>query len=177
MVLSLRGVDTVTKIVRTAEFHGVDPALAVAVAQVESGINQNARGSSGEIGIFQLMPSTARYLGVDPYDEDQNIEGGVRYLKEMLRVCGGDAFSALLAYNSGPDACTRGNAPPRSYDYASKVISTRNRWSVAFSEAAEREVLARIGEGQSGQEATPAGSAFLPLVALAAGVLVLVAVV
>lgn len=89
-------------IVSTAQTYGLDPNLALAVAQRESGFNQNARGTSGEIGVFQLMPATAADLGVDPYDVVQNIQGGVRYLKQMLNLFGGDVSKALAAYNAGP---------------------------------------------------------------------------
>lgn len=88
------------QIVNVATSMGVDAGLALAVAERESGFNQNARGSSGEIGVFQLLPSTAAQLGVDPTDVNQNIRGGVRYLGMMLGTFGDPAL-ALAAYNWG----------------------------------------------------------------------------
>lgn len=93
--------DTVSQIVSTAQQFGVDPNLALAVAEQESGINQSARGAAGEIGIFQLLPSTAAGLGVDPTNQAQNIQGGVMYLAQLLGQFGGDVEKALAAYNWG----------------------------------------------------------------------------
>lgn len=104
---------------------GVAPALALAVAQTESGFNQGARGTSGEVGVFQLMPPTAAGLRVDPYDLLSNIRGGITYLRQMLGVCGGREDLALMAYNSGPDACTHNNIPPSARTYASTVLSRK----------------------------------------------------
>jgi len=89
-------------IASTASQYGVDPSLALQVATVESGLNNNAVSSAGAIGIFQLMPATAASLGVNPNDPAQNIAGGVRYLAQMLSRYGGDASKALAAYNWGP---------------------------------------------------------------------------
>lgn len=80
---------------------GVDPRLAIELAIHESGLNQNARGTAGEVGIFQLMPATAAELGVDPYDLGQNIRGGVLYLRQQLNRFR-DFARALAAYNCGP---------------------------------------------------------------------------
>lgn len=84
-----------------AQRQGVDPSLALEVAQRESGLNQAAIGSSGEIGVFQLMPATAAQLGVDPTNLAQNIQGGIAYLRQMLAQFG-DPAKALAAYNCGP---------------------------------------------------------------------------
>jgi len=89
-------------IVAAAQAAGIDPKLALEVANRESGLNQNARGAAGEIGVFQLLPSTAASLGVDPSDVNRNIEGGVRYLAQLLSRYG-DPAAALAAYNWGPD--------------------------------------------------------------------------
>lgn len=84
-----------------ADQNGVPSALAVAVAQQESGFNQNAQSSAGAIGVMQLMPSTAADLGVDPTDLTQNINGGVQYLGQLLSQYDGDQQQALAAYNWG----------------------------------------------------------------------------
>jgi soluble lytic murein transglycosylase-like protein len=104
-----------TLITQEAIAQGVPPAIALAVAQQESSFNPNARGAAGEIGLFQLMPTTAASLGVqDPTDVSQNISGGISFLAQLFQKYG-SWVSALSAYNSG--------SPTRSTDYASAVLS------------------------------------------------------
>jgi soluble lytic murein transglycosylase-like protein len=93
-------------ILRHASRHGVDPALIRAVMAAESGFDPAARSSAGAIGLMQLMPMTARELGVDPFVPEQNIEGGVRYLSQLLKTFGGVEM-ALVAYNAGPGFAQR----------------------------------------------------------------------
>jgi hypothetical protein len=85
---------------------GVDPALALAVAQQESGFNQNRISSAGAIGVMQLEPTTAAGLGVDPRNLQQNISGGVKYLAQQLAQFG-DPAEAVAAYNAGPSSVMR----------------------------------------------------------------------
>jgi soluble lytic murein transglycosylase-like protein len=106
----------------TAASYGVSPDLAVAVARAESGLNQAARGSSGEIGVFQLMPATAADLGVNPSDLSENIAGGVRYLAEQLRRFGSTEL-ALAAYNAGPGRVASGSIPASTAGYVSRVFA------------------------------------------------------
>ena len=85
-----------------AQRQGVDPALAIEVANAESGLDPNVSDSpAGAIGLFQLLPATAAQLGVNPRDPAQNIGGGIRYLGMMLGQFGSVA-AALAAYNWGP---------------------------------------------------------------------------
>lgn len=93
--------DIASTIINTASAYGVDPRLALEVAMRESGLNQSAISPKGAIGIFQLMPGTAGDLGVDPRDAAQNIDGGVRYLSQLIGQFAGDVAAALGAYNWG----------------------------------------------------------------------------
>jgi soluble lytic murein transglycosylase-like protein len=81
--------------------HGLDPKLLMALVWTESDFNPSAVSPAGAIGLTQLMPGTALQLGVDPFDPEQNLEGGARFLREMI-----DRFGrvdlALAAYNAGP---------------------------------------------------------------------------
>lgn len=93
--------------------HFVSASLVEAVAWQESRFNQAAVSPKGARGVMQLMPGTARTLGVDSSDARANIEGGVMYLAQMLRRFEGDIPRALAAYNAGPEAVQRyGGVPP-----------------------------------------------------------------
>ena len=110
---------------RAARKYDVDPRLVSAVAEVESGNDPSAVSGAGAIGVMQLMPDTAAALGVDPYDAEQNIEGGTKYLRQMLDSFGGDVRKALAAYNAGPQAVRDYNGVPpysETQDYVNKVL-------------------------------------------------------
>ena len=114
-----------TLIEAAARKYKVDPKLVAAVAEVESNGNQEAVSSAGAIGVMQLMPDTAASLGVDPYNKQQNIEGGAKYLRQMLDTFGGDTKKAVAAYNAGPGAVKDyGGVPPykETQNYVSKVL-------------------------------------------------------
>lgn len=114
-----------TLIEAAARKYKVDPKLVAAVAEVESNGNQNAVSSAGAIGVMQLMPDTAASLGVDPYNKQQNVEGGAKYLRQMLDTFGGDTKKAVAAYNAGPGAVKDyGGVPPykETQNYVNKVL-------------------------------------------------------
>ena len=112
-------------ITSVANQFGVPPSIALAVAQKESGFNQAAVGSSGEIGVMQLMPATAAGLGVDPSDLTQNVTGGVSLLASLYQQYG-NWTQALEAYNAGPTAVNQGTVPSSSVSYASSILGSIN---------------------------------------------------
>jgi hypothetical protein len=102
-------------ITSAAKQAGIDPALLGAVAWTESNFNANAVSPAGAVGIVQLMPATARGLGVNASDPAQALAGGARYLRNMLDQFGGNTSLALAAYNAGPTAVKQsGGIPPYS---------------------------------------------------------------
>lgn len=100
------------KIAELAARFDLSPALLEAVVWQESRWNENAVSPVGARGLAQLMPGTARYLGVDPADPYANLEGGARYLREQLDRFGGDLEKALAAYNAGPGRVERAGGIP-----------------------------------------------------------------
>jgi len=127
------------QIMQAAQTYDVDPALIRAVIQTESGYNPQAVSSRGAQGLMQLMPSTARWLGIeDSFDPAMNIDGGVRYLKLLLDRFGGKVSLALAAYNAGSRYVRKykGVPPfPTTRTYVKKVLKYRELY--------KKEILAR----------------------------------
>lgn len=105
---------------------GLDPTLLAALVQHESNFKQSAVSHAGAIGLAQLMPGTARGLGVDPHDPLQNLAGGARFLREQLDRFG-SVDLALAAYNAGPNRVAQAGGVPRIAEttrYVSLVTAT-----------------------------------------------------
>lgn len=120
------------EIVSAADRHGLSPALVDSIAHVESRYNQAAVSPKGAIGIMQLMPGTARQLGVDPHSRAGNLDGGSAYLRQMLDRFDGDLVRAVAAYNAGPRAVERARGVPAYAEtraYVDRVLARLSNWS------------------------------------------------
>lgn len=148
------GLGSFAALFRQAEARwGLPTGLVEAVAKAESGFNPKAVSRAGALGLMQLMPSTARSLGVsDPLDPAQNVEGGARYLRELLDRFDGNLALALAAYNAGPGAVARfGGIPPykETQAYVNRVLTYMQEGS---------EISADQGSLDSSRDSAP-GSA------------------
>ena len=120
-------------IVMAAARHNVDPNLVRAVVKVESNFNSNAVSRKGAMGLMQLMPSTARSLKVNnPFDPEQNVDAGVRHLKQLLENYGGDVKLTLAAYNAGSGAVARSSGVPHFAETQNYVRRITNLYYGGF---------------------------------------------
>ena len=106
-----------------APSYAVPPELALAVAQKESALNPKAVSSAGAMGVMQLMPATAASLGVsNPFDPQQNIQGGLQYLSSLYQQYG-NWGTALIAYNEGPGNLANKGVFPSSQQYSDSILA------------------------------------------------------
>ncbi|HEY5094201.1 MAG TPA: lytic transglycosylase domain-containing protein [Candidatus Eremiobacteraceae bacterium] len=124
----VRPVKFASTIADAAKRNEIDPALLSAVIGQESGFQPRAVSSAGAMGLMQLMPDTARGLGVrDPFDPAQNVEGGAKYLRGLIDRYHGRLDYALAAYNAGPGAVDKyGGVPPypETQAYVKNILSS-----------------------------------------------------
>lgn len=140
-------------ILEHATAHAVRPDLVRAVIQAESAFNRFARSPKGAMGLMQLMPATAAELGVtDPYDPEQNIRGGVAYLRSLLTKYDHNEELALAAYNAGPGAVEKYGAVPPYRETRNYIERIREQADVSQTSAARTVV--RTVEIVDGREVT-----------------------
>jgi hypothetical protein len=147
---------------RAAQQVGVPPNLFVALVRQESSGRADAVSRSGALGYTQLMPGTARGLGVNPRDPWQNLLGGAKYLKQQLHTFGGSVPKALAAYNAGPGAVQKyGGIPPyaETQNYVKTILANAGHVSPVGGRAAPAPAASSpsLGGGFGGASPDPGG--------------------
>lgn len=141
----------IAKIATEEEF---DLTLLNAIAQQESDFRMDQRSPAGALGLMQLMPATAKSLGVDPCEPEQNIRGSIKLLRLLNEKYSGNIIYMLAAYNAGEDAVDRnGGIPPyrETITYVTRILSTLNGWELPRSSKAASTTISK-NNNETGQE-------------------------
>lgn len=147
-------------IVKHALDLGIDPALALSIAKAESGFRHEARSAHGAVGVFQLMPSTARKIGYNPYNLNENVKAGLVYYRMMYSMFGSTEL-ALAAYNAGPGNVKRYKGMPpfaETKRFVSKIMSEYNRQKVTPD-----PMISKVKNNRGKQTANDAKPAIVPI--------------
>jgi soluble lytic murein transglycosylase-like protein len=150
---------TLSEVINTiSDRHHIDPDLINSVIHAESGFNPRAVSPKGARGLMQLMPQTASKLGVaNSFDPGSNVEGGTRYLSELLQRYNFDVVKALAAYNAGPGRVEQYRGVPPYYEtrvYVAKIVRDFNRKKLAQRKAAA--IAAKANRAQKTVAESPA---------------------
>jgi soluble lytic murein transglycosylase-like protein len=139
-----KNVDLKTIVAAASSQHQIDADFIASVIAAESANNPHAVSPKGAQGLMQLMPSTASKLGVkDSFDPADNVDGGVRYLRQLLLLYNGDMAKALAAYNAGPQRVQQYNGVPpyrETHAYVARIIKDFNRKKLAQRQQAATQV-------------------------------------
>jgi len=146
--------DVAFKVTQEAKRQGINPDFVLPLVMAESQFNQKAVSPKKAIGVMQLMPDTAKELGVDPTDVDQNIKGGITYLKQLMQNpnVGGDPNRLLMAYNAGPNSKffqtgSLQDLPDETLNYVANITSGAGGQLPQFSmETQESEQAAPVSQ-------------------------------
>lgn len=152
--LSQEQLDIAEKVVLEAQKQGVDENLALSMANIESGFNASAKSPKGAIGVMQLMPGTAKDLNVDPNNVDDNIKGGVSYIKQNFEKYK-DPYLTSIAYNAGPGVADRFLASKDPSILPSETINYVTRLGDIYSPPVTVTPTETPAEAQPSLEATP----------------------
>jgi soluble lytic murein transglycosylase-like protein len=152
--------DIKSAVAAASDKHLLDADLIDSVIRAESGFNARAVSPKGARGLMQLMPGTAAALGVqDSFDAKANVEGGTRYLRELLELYNNDVAKALAAYNAGPHRVEQYHGVPpyrETRAYVSSVIRDYNRKKLAARKAAQQQKKKTPVKGDSAAAKPPA---------------------
>lgn len=138
---------------------GIDPALAFSLAKAESGYCHKTKSPCGAVGVFQLMPATAKKMGINPYHLSDNIRGGLMYYKMLYKMFGSNEL-ALAAYHTGPAYVLKHKSPaPCSRKYVSSVMSDYYHLKAHTDPAVQRHHAQELAKKQAAAKAAAAAKA------------------